>query len=675
MRLRLRQFELRALTVEGTFGVSLLLAPGLVVIRGDNSSGKSTCLQGIVYALGLEGMLSPSRVVPLPHVATSSLTDETTGRELDVLESYVTLEFENEIGQIATVRRYAKHSSIDTQLVSVWEGAALTGHRRDLREHAYFVRRPGAFQREAGFHHWLAQFVGWQLPEVARYDEGTSPLYLETIFPLFFVEQKRGWAGIQAETPTYFRIRDVGRRNVEFVLALSSGDVAAERQLVRERMNTVRQRWQTAIATFRTVANDEGIAVRGIPEDPVGDWPTEPGPSLWLAAESAWFPVDSELQHLNEALAELTGRVLPRTAETEPAVSGELQQHLRDLHELSELVDSLHREMAIEEDQQRSLDSRIKALGEDIRRSQDAEALRRMGAVMDAIMPSDCPTCHQELPSTLLDPAAGIVPMPIEGNVRLLREQIELFDAMRRDLDSTVVAKRRQLAVLEDQARSLQQSVRAERETLVSAIGSVSIEEVERRVHLRDRIERLDLVVSRFSGLNAALSSLAKTWTGLLQERRHLQDQAVPENDTTKLSAFQTSFLTQLDEYAFTSLPLGELAISQDTYLPVYEGVDLGFDLSASDMVRTIWAHRLGLLEVARSFQNNHAQLLVFDEPRQQSTDHLSFTALFRRASQAAASGQQIIFATSEPEDAVLEMLADVPHDYIGFAGKLIQRI
>ena len=265
--------------------------------------------------------------------------------------------------------------------------------------------------------------------------------------------------------------------------------------------------------------------------------------------------------------------------------------------------------------------------------------------------------------------------MPIAGNVRLLREQIALFEAMRSDLDSTVSAKRQQLVILDDQVRSLQRSGRAERETLVSASGSVSIEEVERRVHLRDRVERLDLVVSRLAGLRATLSHLAKTWTELLQEYRHLQDESRPDADEAKLSAFQACFLAQLDEYGFTSLPTSELAISQDTYLPVYEGFDLGFDLSASDMVRTIWAHRLGLLEVARSFPSNHAQLLVFDEPRQQSTDPLSFTALFRRASQAASSGQQIIFATSEPEDAVREMLADVPHDYIGFAGKLIQPI
>ena len=122
-------------------------------------------------------------------------------------------------------------------------------------------------------------------------------------------------------------------------------------------------------------------------------------------------------------------------------------------------------------------------------------------------------------------------------------------------------------------------------------------------------------------------------------------------------------------------MPIGELSISEDTYLPTYEGFDLGFDLSASDMIRTIWSHRLGLLEVARRFDNRHAQLLVFDEPRQQSTDPLSFTALFRRAGTAAAFGQQVIFATSEPEDSVQGMLRGVPHQYLGFKGKMVQRL
>jgi len=678
MRLRLRQFELRAMTSAGSFGVRLPFEPGLVVLRADNSSGKSTCLQGIIYALGLEGMLSASRAIPLPHVATSSLTDEEDGRELGVLESYVMLEFENEAGQIATVRRYAKHGDIDTQLVTVWDAPMLSSPPPLARERAYFVRRPGAAQREAGFHHWLAEFVGWVLPEVPRYDGTLSPLYLETIFPLFFVEQKHGWAGIQAQTPTYLRIRDVGRRNVEFVLALSGGDLAAQRQLLQEKIVVLRRQWTDAVMAFRLGAEQYGVAVRGVPENPVPNWASAPRLTLWLpSTESSdeWQPLSTEIDRLTAVLDDLNRRVVPRAEDAVPKVSAELQASLRELHEVSGLVDALHREAAIEEDQVRSLGSRITSLQDDVRRSQDAETLRGMGAPVSAVMPPDCPTCHQELPSTLLDPAAAIVPMPIERNIALLKEQIDLFRAMRIDLDAAIVAKRQQLVAFDERVHSLQQAVRAQRETLVSARGTPSIDDIERRVHLRDRIEVLRAVSGRLASLATALAQMAQTWSGLLDDQRRLREQGTPQTDRDKINALQASFLDQLREYGFTSVPIGELSISEDTYLPTYEGFDLGFDLSASDMIRTIWAHRMGLLEVARRVDNRHAQLLVFDEPRQQSTDPLSFTALFERAGNAASFGQQIIFATSEPEMSVQAMLRGVPHQYIAFKGKIIQRL
>ncbi len=44
---------------------------------------------------------------------------------------------------------------------------------------------------------------------VARYDGTECRLYLETIFPMLFVEQKRGWSTIQGPFPTFFQIQDV----------------------------------------------------------------------------------------------------------------------------------------------------------------------------------------------------------------------------------------------------------------------------------------------------------------------------------------------------------------------------------------------------------------------------------------------------------------------------------
>ena len=356
-------------------------------------------------------------------------------------------------------------------------------------------------------------------------------------------------------------------------------------------------------------------------------------------------------------------------------VSNGLQVSLRELHEISDLADALHREVVIEEDQVRSLDSRITSLKDDVRRSQDAEALRQMGAPVSAVTPPDCPTCHQELPSTLLDPAAAIVPMPIERNIALLKEQIDLFRAMRSDLDSAISAKRQQMVTFDERVHALQQVVRAQRETLVSASGTPSIDDVERRVHLRDRLEALTTVMARLAGLNTALAQMAETWSGLLEDQRRLREQGIPQTDQDKIRALQASFLDQLRDYGFVSVPIGELSISEDTYLPTHEGFDLWFDLSASDMIRTIWAHRMGILEVARRFPNRHAQLLVFDEPRQQSTDPLSFAALFQRAGQAASSGQQVIFATSEPAASVREMLGRVPHQYMAFSGKMIKHV
>src|SRR5581483_11600436 len=105
-------------------------------------------------------------------------------------------------------------TSASHKLVSVFDGPMLTNPTGQYRQRDYFVLDSGAAQRDAGFHRMLAGFVGWQLPSVRRFDGSETLLYLETIFPLFYVEQKAGWSSIPAAFPTYFQIRDVGRRAI-----------------------------------------------------------------------------------------------------------------------------------------------------------------------------------------------------------------------------------------------------------------------------------------------------------------------------------------------------------------------------------------------------------------------------------------------------------------------------
>ncbi len=71
--LKIRAVQLRVLTPGPVCGADFTFENGLNILRADNSSGKSTCLQAILYALGLEGMLSPKRDIPLPHAMTDEV--------------------------------------------------------------------------------------------------------------------------------------------------------------------------------------------------------------------------------------------------------------------------------------------------------------------------------------------------------------------------------------------------------------------------------------------------------------------------------------------------------------------------------------------------------------------------------------------------------------------------
>ena len=108
----------------------------------------------------------------------------------------------------------------------------------------------------------------------------------------------------------------------------------------------------------------------------------------------------------------------------------------------------------------------------------------------------------------------------------------------------------------------------------------------------------------------------------------------VDESDEVKLAALERSVCVSSAEYGFRSFDVGTIGISRDNDLPTREGFDLGFVTSASDAIHIVWAYRRGLLEGRTGSRQNHPGLLMFDEPRQQAADPLSFQALLRRAAQ-----------------------------------------
>jgi hypothetical protein len=100
------ELRLRVITASRMWGADLPFRPGLNIVQAHNTSGKSTSLQAIIYALGLERSLGPQLTIPLPY----SMRERIHLRKNDdnfetVLQSYVEIDIENSSGQRLSIRR------------------------------------------------------------------------------------------------------------------------------------------------------------------------------------------------------------------------------------------------------------------------------------------------------------------------------------------------------------------------------------------------------------------------------------------------------------------------------------------------------------------------------------------------------------------------------------------
>ncbi len=65
--MKIRAVTLRVTTAQGEFGFKFEFSRGLTVIRGSNSSGKSTLYNTLIYGLGMEELIGgKSRPLNLP---------------------------------------------------------------------------------------------------------------------------------------------------------------------------------------------------------------------------------------------------------------------------------------------------------------------------------------------------------------------------------------------------------------------------------------------------------------------------------------------------------------------------------------------------------------------------------------------------------------------------------
>ncbi len=664
VKLRLRKLAVIVETVAGEYRVDLPFEDGLVVVRAENSRGKSTLVQSIIYALGMEGMLSASRAVPLPHSMTHRIDDD-DGTKHDVTSSRVQLEFENHAMQVVTVVRHAKGSA-NLNLVTVIHGPALTGPKpaSPYAVEDMFVRDGGAATSPAGFHFWLAAFLGWRLPMVTKFDGKDCPLYMECSFPLMLVEQKKAWAGIQARMPTHLGIRDVAKRAVEFVLSFSVFEHLARRQQLRDEMSRLLGQWQQYCLDASTSARMAGGMINGLTAKPVTEWQKDEQVALVILRQGEWKTVMQVIEQDKLEIQRLSEQQIPEVS----AVTDQLTAGLRDAEDelvtLHVTMSDLGQEIQVKRSQLAALDLRLSELAEDLQGNKAVRKLRNMGSKHGpkSIATNQCPTCHQGVDDTILPQINRDRVQTIDESIAFIETQQKIFQASKLGITRAMAVIEAEMAALREREIELRARIRELKTSLVSEGHAPSRAAIEALLSAQSRLKRTQDAEVETAKAFDALMAICPQWSKVSSELKALPEDDLSDEDEKKLQVLEKLFQEHALAFGVSSVDPTEIKLSRENYKPQHEGFDLDFDVSASDLIRTIWAYLHSLLELSRIHPTNHLGLLVMDEPRQQDTNRQSLARFYQRAQHAKDAGQQVIVTTSESRETIHETLANVNH-------------
>ena len=531
--IRLRHLRLRSFTPSRAFGADIPFEGGLNILQAPNTSGKSTCLQSIIYALGLERSLGPQLSIPLPYAMREQIYEfENAPYEL-VLQSYVELEIENAQGEIVVLHRDVVGGK-NTKLIQTWRGPGLTtelplGEQRD-----YFVLDSGSATHESGFHAYLAAFLTWDLPLVARYDGTECPLYLETIFPMLFVEQKRGWSAIQGPFPTFFQIQDVARRVMEFLLDLETARNRRRRAELRGTVTELVGRWSNQRKLLEDAASRVG-RLRGLSAQPTAEFATAPVINLQLYYQGEWVRLGEVVETVTARIAELEASQLESVEEAAPDIQARVTDLRGKIDAQSAVLETVRTEYGSETQDNKALEDRVRSLELDLKRNQDAQKLQRLGSELGrAASEHVCPTCHQGVSNELLPTFDG-VGMALDENVAFVKSQLELYRAAlsnsRERLQEIAARYRGWGRDLQDK----QQELRALRQELTRPSASPSRAAIEEIVRLQAFVERLKSLEELSFSFMDELREIAVEWAAATSALRLLPADVLTVTDKLKL--------------------------------------------------------------------------------------------------------------------------------------------
>ena len=680
--MKIKAVKLRISTAQGEYGFTFEFSRNLTVIRGSNSSGKSTFYNTLLYGLGMEELIGGKGEKVLPYAVKDYFVQGEHSVTVD--SSEVLVELENSSGRSVTLRRAIRDSVRQVKLGEIFEGAHLTEDIELSTPQPTYLFDAGSAQKQEGYFQFLERFMGYQLPQVPTTNGGMAKLYLQTIFAALAVEQKRGWTDYIANIP-FFGIRDPRIRVTEFLLGLGVFERQAKRAELDAASMSIDSDWRKTYDTFRQAATANNILIEGLSPTPVST--LDPTTVLLLKSDGKTkISLHEQVSKLRGEHARLGEKAEAYGKATGAEALQELETTSAELQRLSVLHERATTNLTLQKAALDELRLLLAAANEDIERNKTAQKLRNLGAQMELEVATDhCPTCHQEVDDTLL---LGIVTGPQMD----LETNIAYLDSQRKMLQSQINGAVEEIRQSEIAATSIGVRLAATHDYRNSLRGDVSTGVAESRAIVRRQIQ-IELELSNLQALEAQAEALVAKFKEIADRlaanqtaRRALPKDTYSSTDVARISLFEKNFRANASSFGYESADIANIRISLDTLTPILSELELReirtkvqtsltADSSASDFVRLIWSYLLALYQTSSTpgYEGHHPGLLLMDEPGQHSMRPASQRSLLQLL--IAQRGLQAIVAASfdENESVFMEATTGLDFKLIQWEGKVIQ--
>lgn len=671
-KIYIRAIEININTNKGIFGQKIYFDSGLNIIRAENTSGKSTLLNSILYALGFEKLLSNK-----PGIYAIKPVLKSKGKykndEFVVVESFVLLEIQNNKNDIITIKRQIV-GEIDCNLIQVYKGSIIIENAPVKETEKYYINREGSAQREKGFHNYLASFLDLSLPSVSRFNGGDVPLYMECIIPAFYIEQVRGWTSIMATLPKTFGIKNVINASIEYILNLDVYNIKKRKEDLSTEYNSFKEQLNLLKSEFTNIANNLGAELINYPTNIVTQIEDHLMPNLIFTNDDQKLSITQYAIMIRSKLIELKEK---ETEITDEIVNTELLAKLEQLEEKNLFtitkLRSINNEINTENSILKDSEKRIDSINSDIKKHLDIKRIIEFSKDDNlTILENVCPTCKQHITDVLINDIPQ--PMTIDDNIIFLKKQKEAIELFIKSSNTRIKKLEADKEILSNESRKIISLIRSLKNDIYST-NRLSEHMIKEKIILEESIEQIEYESNRFNDAISKLKIIIDKVNSNRKEYIKLPENYYSDNDIEKLNQFKILFSELLTAYGYRSTRPGELAISLDNYQPICsdEGFEIALDSSASDNIRIIWAYTVSLLLLSDKYNTNHWGFIVFDEPEQQRMKEASSTILYSSLSQFSGSKNQCFIATSEDKKSINKKIADISCKIFEFGDQVIK--